>query len=89
MKLPSTKSMTFIVGLSLGAVTLAVGIGISSRHAQAADLPPIELKQPACTCTSSSLSAGHVLYNCQCGGLQCVVTGSTNAAMTPAMFCTK
>jgi len=89
MKLPNAKSLTFIVGLCAGAATLAITIGLSGRHARAAEPLPIELKQPACTCSSSSLGNGRTMHNCQCGSLQCVVVDSNSAAATPALYCTK
>ncbi len=89
MTLLSTKSITFIVGLCAGAATLALTIGLSGRHARAAEPPPIELKQPACTCTSSALSAGRTMHNCQCGVLQCVVVDSTNVSAAPGMYCSR
>jgi hypothetical protein len=85
----NAKSITFAVGLCAGAAALTLIIGLSGRHARAAEPPPIELKQPACTCSSSALSAGRTMHNCQCGVLQCVVVDSTNVAATPSMVCSK
>lgn len=89
MKHLSARSIAFVASLCVGAATLAIMNGVSSKPARAAEPPPIELKQPACACTSSSLSAGRTMHNCQCGGLQCIVVDSSYAAATPGLYCTK
>lgn len=88
MKLPSTKSITFVAGLCACIAALTLTIALSGKHAHAAEPPPFEMKQPACTCTAAKISFGHVIENCQCGVMQCVVThGSGETAA--AMVCTK
>lgn len=89
MKSPSAKSMIFAAGLCVGMATLGGAIGLSGKHVQAADLPPINFKQPACACTPSELSQGHTLYNCQCGVLQCVVMDNKSQNASSGMVCSK
>ena len=61
MKLSSARSITLIAGLCIGSVALVIAASISGKHANAAEPPPINLKQPACTCTPSVVDCTDVL----------------------------
>lgn len=93
MKLRLNHSLKVAIGTLIGIGALVLVATFPGDRVRASTFGPLAISQPACTCASTPLGPvanGRMIYNCQCGSLQCVLTaveaapnvvGSSNAAM--------